>query len=375
MSSLHRSGMLQRVFDMKVGLEILEPDGQEILKTIENFPRSQFATRVVWGVWRRLPKIILSRPPVRFNVWLYDRLMSKRLTPSNIFHGCTAACLASLKVAREQGAVTLVESASRHPLHWAQVEDEEAQRFVIDSREGSGKLGLMLLQRREKEFRRCDKIIVPSTVARESYVEFGYGDKTEVVLTGVDVDFFTPTVIEGDQQTFRACYVGRVELSKGVGYLLQAWKKLALPKAELVLAGVVNENMRPLLRDCENSGVVTTGYLLAHSLRNQYQKSDLFVFPSPNEGLAQVLLEAMACGLPVVATDRSGANDCMNNGKEGVIVPARNVDRLAEAILWCYEHRQQAREIGKAARARIDSQFTLEHYNQRVISLYRRLAT
>jgi len=366
--------MLRRAFDMKVGLEIVEPDGQATLKTIEKFPRAQFSTRVVWALWRRIPKIIRPGPPVRFNVWLYDILMAKRLPPSSIFHGCTAACLTTLKVAKKQGAITLVESASRHPLHWAQTEDEESHRFGIDTREGSGKLGLMLLRRREKEFRQCDKIIVPSTVARESYVEFGYGDKTEVVLTGVDSDFFTPRANQGEKETFRICYVGRVELSKGLGYLLRAWKQLALPNAELVLIGAVNEHMKPLLRECQNANVFTTGYVLARDLRNEYQNSNLFVFPSPNEGLAQVLLEAMACGLPVVATDRSGANDCMNNGKEGIIVPARNVDRLAEAILWCYQHRQQALEMGKAARTRIDDQFTLEHYNRRVISLYKRVA-
>jgi len=105
-----------------------------------------------------------------------------------------------------------------------------------------------------------------------------------------------------------------------------------------------------------------------------YRESDLFVFPSVNEGLAQVLLEAMASGLPVVASDLSGADDCITHGKEGFVVPARDVDRIAEAIVWCYQHRDETRAMGRAARARIESQFTLDHYNQRMIALYRRLA-
>jgi glycosyltransferase involved in cell wall biosynthesis len=82
----------------------------------------------------------------------------------------------------------------------------------------------------------------------------------------------------------------------------------------------------------------------------------------------------MASGLAVVATDQTGANDCMTDDKEGRIVPARDVDALAEAILWCYQHHEETRAMGKAARERIDCQFTLEHYNQRVIALYRSLA-
>ena len=93
-----------------------------------------------------------------------------------------------------------------------------------------------------------------------------------------------------------------------------------------------------------------------------------------NEGLAQVLLEAMASGLPLVASDYSGAADLITHGKEGFIFPVRDVDRLAEAILWCYQHCDETQAMGRAARAKIESQFTLEHYNQRQIALYRSLA-
>ena len=109
-------------------------------------------------------------------------------------------------------------------------------------------------------------------------------------------------------------------------------------------------------------------------LAERYRESDLFVFPSVNEGLAQVSLEAMASGLAIVASDYSGADDCVTEGKEGFIIPIRDVDRLAEAIQWCYQHPDETRAMGRAARTRIESHFTLEHYNQRQIALYRSLA-
>jgi starch synthase len=150
---------------------------------------------------------------------------------------------------------------------------------------------------------------------------------------------------------------------------------MALPNAELVLAGEVRPEMNALLETHADSSVRKLGFLSVRELVKAYQESDVFVFPSVNEGFAQVLLEAMACGLPVVATELSGAKDCVTEGKEGFIVPARDVDRLAEAILWCYQHRDETRAMGKAARARIESQFTLEHYNQRMIALYNELAS
>ncbi len=132
--------------------------------------------------------------------------------------------------------------------------------------------------------------------------------------------------------------------------------------------------MNSLLRTHADSTVRTLGFLSPQELAERYRDSNLFVFPSVNEGLAQVLLEAMASGLAVVASDMSGADDCVTEEKEGFIVPARNVDRLAEAILWCYHHPVETRAMGLAARARIESQFTLDHYNQRQIALYRSLA-
>lgn len=373
-SSLERAGMLRRVFDLRSGIEIKEPDEGGELKTIERFPSYQFSTRVVWAIWRRLPKMVRPRPPVMFNVWVADRVMAKRLTPSTIFHGCTAGSLASIDVATRQGSITLVESASRHPKHWAETEAEESRRFGIDTRDGSGNLGSVLRGRQEEEFRRCGRIIVPSTVARRSYEEFGYGDKTEVVLTGVDCDFFAPVVTGNQDRTFRVCYVGRVELSKGLGYLLQAWKRLSLPNAELTLVGAVNEHMRPLFREYGGASVRVTGYLFPNELRIQYQAADLFVLPSPNEGLAQVMLEAMACGIPVIASDMSGAKDCIADGREGLIVPSRDVDALCQAIAWCYKNREEARGMGLAGRARIEREFTLEHYNHRVMALYRKVS-
>jgi glycosyltransferase involved in cell wall biosynthesis len=226
----------------------------------------------------------------------------------------------------------------------------------------------------KREYEICDRIVVPSTLAHASFAKFGLTSKAVVVFPGVDEQFFSPPSEPVRRTLFRVCFAGRVELAKGAGYLLQAWKRLALPNAELVLAGDVRPEMKSLLQTHADSTVRTRGFLSARELLQHYRESDLFVSPSVNEGLAQVLLEAMASGLPAVASNFSGADDCITGGVEGFITPVRDVDQLAEAILWCYQHRDETRTMGQAARARIQSQFTLSHYNQRMIALYRSLA-
>jgi glycosyltransferase involved in cell wall biosynthesis len=374
-ASLLSAGMLRQAIEVVPNLDIQEPNGDGSLKHVKSFPALVFAKRVAWGIWRRFPEKLRPRPPIMLNVWLADQLLSNWIAPCTIFHSCAALCLASLRIAKKRGAITLVENATCHPRLWKEVEIEESRRFGVSSRDGSGNQTEGLLRRMDQEFEECGSIVVPSVVAQQSFAEYGYGEKTVVVHTGVDADFFSPgPTVEQPTTTFRVCYVGRVELAKGVGYLLQAWKRLGLPRAELILVGEVKPQMKSLLKSYADCGVQLAGILPASEVARCYRESDIFVLPSPNEGLAQVLLEAMASGLPVVATDRTGANDCVKDGKEGLIVTARNADALADAILWCYQRPEERQAMGKAARARIENQFTLEHYNERVISLYRSLA-
>jgi glycosyltransferase involved in cell wall biosynthesis len=279
--------------------------------------------------------------------------------------------VASLQAAKRQGAATLLDNPGRHPGHFHKASLEECERFNIKRSERSPLLPTALIRRMQREYEICDHIAVPSTLAHRSFAEFGYADKAIVVFPGVDAEFFSPHQRAERRPWFRVCFAGRVELAKGVGYLLMAWKRLGLPNAELVLAGEVRPEMKGLLQTHANSTVRITGVLSTTELVERYRESDVFAFPSVNEGFAQVLLEAMAVGLPVVASNLSGAEDCVTEGKEGFIVPARDVDHLAEAILWCYQHRDEIRTMGAAARAKIETQFTLDHYNQRMITLYR----
>ncbi len=306
-------------------------------------------------------------------VLMRDQLWSRWIPPCSVFHGWMGQSLASFRAAKQQGAATLLENAGRHPGDFHKASLEECDRFNIKKSERSPVLPRALIERMEREYEICDRIAVPSVLAHTSFAKFGLGHKTVVVSTGVNTAFFSPREQLEHRPLFRACFAGRVELAKGAGYLLLAWKRLGLRNAELVLAGEVRPEMNGLLQSHADGSIRVTGPLPAAKLVDLYRESDVFVFPSVNEGLAQVLLEAMAVGLPVVASDMSGAADCVTQGQEGFIVPARDIDRLAEAILWCCQHREELRLMGRAARAKIESQFTLNHYNQRMITLYRTL--
>jgi glycosyltransferase involved in cell wall biosynthesis len=373
-TALLSAGVLRQLVSFAPVLSIQEPDETGRLRVSKSFSGFSFARRIPWGLWRRVPGTLRPRPPVVGTVWAADRLVSRWIASAKIFHGCTAVSLASLQAAKRKGATTFIEMAACHPRHWKKMDDQECRNFGARTYNSNGNLPERLIRRMESEFAICDHIVVPSAVAQKNFAEYGYGAKTLLLRTGVDAEFFFPSPVAVPQTTFRVCYVGRLEFGKGVGYLLQAWKRLALANAELLLIGERHPQMASMIRNCTDSSVRFTGFLPPAEVARCYRQSHLFVQPSPNEGLANVLLEAMASGLGVVATDRTGASECITNGIEGFIIPAGNLEVLMEAILWCYRHRAETEAMGKAARVRIESQFTLEHYNQRVLTLYRKAA-
>ena len=365
--------MLTRVLSFGLDLEVLDPNNEGQLEVVKRFPKYRLINRILWAAWRRLPGTEHSQLPKVASTWLADLLASKCVPTTSIFHGWLGVCLACMKAARRHGAITVVENPTLHLQQWQDEVVAECRLFSVNPRNCSSLLPSPLIHRARSEYELCDKVVVLSSVARRSFERFGYDSKVAVVWPGVDHLFFAPAPEPRPPWLFRACYVGRVEVVKGVGYLLRAWKRLALPRAELLLVGEVKPEMEPLLRSCAGANVRLAGALRPEEVVERYRESSVFVFPSANEGFGLVLLEAMSCGLPVIATEKSGAPDCVADGKEGFVVPSRDVDALAERILSCYQHPQETADMGRAAREKIEQHFTLSHYEERQISWYRTL--
>ena len=372
---LQHDGMLRRVIAFPRGVEIFAPDEHDGLRLVRRYRRYGWANRVAWAAWRRLPGSSRAwNLPIVFSTAYADRLAARWIGPSTIFHGWTGNCLRCIRRARQFRSQVLIEQATMHPRAWQRTVLGECERFGVQPRDCRAVLPELLVERMEREYELADSIVVPSAIARRSFECAGLGAKTTVVRAGVDHEFFRPAAVKEPRNPFRVCFVGRVEIAKGLPYLLQAWKRLDPPNAELMLIGEVAEEMRPLLKELALANVKLTGLLQASDVAEWYRRSHLFVFPSVNEGLARAIFEAMACGLPVIATELSGAEDCISTGVQGDVVRARDVDALATAMLWHYENAEASAKMGAAGRARVEREFTLPHYVDRVIAMYRTVA-
>lgn len=372
-AALLRQGMLARLLSFGLDLEVLEPNKAGRLEVVKRFPEYRLVNRILWAAWRRLPGTGHSQLPKVVSTWIADHLLSNYVPAASIFHGLLGVSLACLKEARRLGAVTIVENPTLHLQQWQDEVIAECSHFGIRPQDCSALLPASLIRRARREYELCDKIMVLSSAARRSFERFGYGGKAVVVSPGVDHVFFAPAPEPKPAGLFRACYVGRVEVAKGVGYLLQAWRRLGLPRAELLLVGEVKPEMESLLNAYAGANVRLAGVRPPVQVAERYRESSVFVFPSANEGFALVLLEAMACGLPVIASEKTGALDCVADGQEGFVVAARCADALADRILWCYQHPEETVALGRAARAKVEQHFTLSHYAERQIACYRSL--
>ena len=369
---LQCEGMLKRVIAFPRGVEILDPADSDGLRLVRWYRRYGWANRVVWAAWRRMPGSQRAwNLPVVFSTGYADRLAAEWIEPCTIFHGWTGNCLACIEKARRLGAHITIEQATMHPREWQKAVLEECERVGVRPRDCRALLPDALVRRMEREYEKADTIVVPSEVARRSFERAGIGEKTVLLHAGVDHDFFRTPETKEPRNPFRVCFVGRVEIAKGLPYLLRAWRKLDLQNAELVLIGEIADEMRPFLSQCAVPNLRLPGLLPANEVAQWYRRSHLMVFPSVNEGLARAIFEAMASGLPVVATELSGAEDCITPGIEGSVVPARDVDALAESMLWHYENPEASAAMGAAGRARIEREFTLERYVDRVMEMYR----
>lgn len=169
--------------------------------------------------------------------------------------------------------------------------------------------------------------------------------------------------------------MGRLQLRKGGDVLLRAWAKLPSlyrDTAQLVFVGDGDE--RTSLGDLAVSLGLEEGVTFVGSQENVcdwYQASDVFILPSRSEGLSNALVEAMACGLPVICSAVGGALDLVQPGETGELFVSENDADLARVMIKVLESSDLWTEMGCAARKVVEERVSLISQVKRLSDLYR----
>ncbi len=203
----------------------------------------------------------------------------------------------------------------------------------------------------ERTVLRCDRLFSNSQAVQES-LQREYGLPSEIIPTGVDTRFFAPDWERPPNARLRVLFAGSLRRFKQPQVLLEA--AVRFPQAEYCIAGKgpMEDQLRKHIASQKLSNVGLLGELGAEQLREEYRRADIFLFPSAWEGSPKVILEAAACGLPIIAR-LDYRPETVLNGKTGYLVASEEelFARLAE-LLACPEQRSR---LGIAGRKHIQS--------------------
>ncbi|MGD2144883.1 MAG: glycosyltransferase family 4 protein [Anaerolineae bacterium] len=226
---------------------------------------------------------------------------------------------------------------------------------------------------------RAGHLLAASQAAADEFMAH-YGVQAErmtVVPLGIDLDRFNPQDAEGLrarlglQERRLLLYVGFCTPRKGLDYLAQAMRFLP-PDVQLLLVGRWETNYRSKFYRALGTAsdrVVELGYVSDEELPNYYALADLFVFPTLLEGFGLPLVEAMACGTPVVTTSAGSSAEVAGPG--GRIVPPRDPRALANAINELLKDPELRSHLSKAGRDWVHAHFGQEQMVQNTLEVYR----
>ncbi len=299
----------------------------------------------------------------------FDRIVAGRLFWADILVGWSGCSLHTMHQAKRMGMITILERGSAHMLEQQKLLHDEYDMLGLSYRETHPGI----VEKELLEYELADYIAIPSQFVKQSFQKYGISEKKLICNPyGVDLDHFFPATKHDN--VFRIIHCGAISIRKGVQYLVRAFVELNLKNCELWLVGSITPEMAPWIKKYSRNNIVLHGPKPQNELSQYYSQCDVFCVASIEEGLAMVILQAMACGLPVICTTNSGGCDVVRNHREGFIVPIRDVNAIKENILWCYENREQCQAMGRAAQHRAQQGFTWADYGCRALENYKTIS-
>lgn len=226
---------------------------------------------------------------------------------------------------------------------------------------------------------RSRRVVFVSEASRRGFAaRYGEGPRWTVVPNGVDLDRFRPgdaplppDLRAGDAPT--AVLVGAMRPGKGHAAAIEAWPKVraSVPDARLLFVG--SGELEPALRAAAATAGIADAVVFAGvraDVDEIVRASQVVLLPSESEALPTVLMEAAACGRPVVATRVGGTPEVVVDGETGTLVPLGDVGAFADAVTALLGEREMRESMGSAARRHAEESFGARQWASRLRDVY-----
>ena len=304
---------------------------------VDGLPGSVTRLKPAIGFWAYAAGRVLrpfSAESFRFRLypWL-DRWVRKQLIPGDNIISSYAYANESFKWVRKHGGKTFLDGGNSHPDNFWEILIEEQRRW----KSPDPPVARHYYERCRAMMEHVDYVFTASTYVANSFLARGF--KPEQLFPHprpLDTSSFRPR--EGERpknKPLTIIHTGALCLRKGTPYLLEAFRLVLKksPKARLVLRDSVRDDAKEIVAQYNTLPITWLPHMPHHELAEQLRLADIFVLPSLEEGMVLTAVEAMGCGLPAILTPNCGANDLVEPGVSGEVVPIRDPQATADAIL------------------------------------------
>jgi glycosyltransferase involved in cell wall biosynthesis len=216
----------------------------------------------------------------------------------------------------------------------------------------------------------ADKVIAVSDFVKNSIYNTYKKAGLDTIYNFVDIDYFTPRtpLPHLTHDTFRLLFIGNLTCRKGADLLGPIMRKLG-EKFELV----ATSGLRNRKYYFDEKNIHNAGRLVGSDLVSAYQNADALLFPSRLEGFGYAALEAMACGLPVIASNNSSLPELVVHNKTGILCPTDDIDAFVDACKLLANNPDMCKSMGSAARLQAINHFSVDIILPKYIELYKQL--
>lgn len=220
----------------------------------------------------------------------------------------------------------------------------------------------------QKILRKADAFIVVAPYLKDIFKDIVEEKKIVVLPNAIEI----PKDLHKGYREQNLLFLGRLCKEKGIYELLDAVKDLKkeFPKLQLYLGGVwVEDELQHKARQCE-SFVHYLGWIDTKQKDEYLKKCNIFVLPTYFEGLPMSLLEGMAYGCACVASEVGGIPQVMTSGKDGIVIPAKDVQALKDSIKELLENQKLQKELGRNARKTVEEGYDINKSVQKLLQIY-----
>lgn len=296
----------------------------------------------------------------------FDRWVKKQLLPGDHIISSYGYVNACYKWVRDHGGRTFLDGGNSHIENFWAVVSEEHRRWNFRH----PPFAPHWYERSRAMLAETDYVLSPSSYVTRSFLDRGF--KPEQILRNVyplDLSCFSPAKEpRPGSRPLTLISTGSLSLRKGTPYLLEAFRivQRKIPKARLLLTNIVEDSVSLVIASHSNLPIEWSPRLPHQQLAERLRSADIFLLPSLEDGFARTVAEALACGLPVITTPNTGASDLIQPGVNGEVVPIRDSQAIADAILkWA----DRILSPGWHPRAMVDTNLvSFEHFEREFLN-------